>query len=82
MRAGMVASQHIGVVQHPACDVGMQIERADDRHVFPYGLSNLFEDCACDIRLVLGRHRAVQREKDGIDFADFRQPRSKGFTHA
>jgi hypothetical protein len=56
MRVGAVADERIDRLHHAVGDVGVEVERRDDRHVRPDDLAHHREEGAFRV-VVLGRHR-------------------------
>ena len=65
VRIGLEAHDHVGVGDHPGGDVAVQVERHADRHA-GRGRTQSFEQVAFAVGAVLGHHRAVQVQQDGI----------------
>ena len=65
----MIRHQHIRCPNHLGRDVGMQIKRCHDRHTRADAISQLFQDFAFDIRMLLGNHGSVQSEQIRVNRA-------------
>ena len=78
VRIGLEADDDVGVGHDLAADVAMQVERDGERRGGCEGADAL-EQVTFAIRAVLGHHRAVQVEEDGVAAA--RHGRADGVAH-
>ena len=62
MRIGAIGDQRVGMLDHPRCDVGVQIDADHQRQVGADHLADARQDLAFAIVEMFGDHRAVQVE--------------------
>ena len=69
VRVGAVGDQRVAVRDHGLGQVGVQVERADDRQIGPTCARTPAEQLALAVVQVLGDHGAVQVEEQGVERA-------------
>ncbi len=67
VRVGVVAHQSVGVAHHRGRDVGVQVQRADDRHVRSDHVADPRQQVALGVLQLLGDHRSVQVQQHSVD---------------
>ena len=69
MRIGAIGDQRVGMLDHFRRDIGVQVEADHQRQVLADHLAHAREDFAFAVVEMLGDHRAVQIEIDGVERA-------------
>jgi len=67
VRVGAVRDHRIGDRRHRRADIAVQVERAHDRHRGPDDRAHAAHDLGFRIVVVIGHHRAMQVEIDGVE---------------
>ena len=74
MRCRMVADQRAGLLDHLVRDVGVQIERGDQRQIQADRRAGGAQDLAGCVFAALGRHRAMQYQQHAVERPGATQP--------
>ena len=67
VRIGAIGDEAVGMLDHRARDVGVQVEARDDGNAGADDLAHAREQLALAVVEMLGDHRAVQVEVDAVD---------------
>ena len=77
MRVGAVGDEHVGVAHHLLAEIGVEVERGEDRHARPHERAHPRQDRAIGVDVSGGVGRAVQRQEDAVERHGGAQPREE-----